>query len=248
MGEKSEVYHKLRSGKVLLYELPSVAHEHPLWYIGSLLARYNIQEGDVFRLTGRSAMTIAAGIKKEPDTGIISSQRISTTHGPGVVAEFPSLQCEVGWSESLLDLDQDAQEWLHPNTDVQAVLIWKNFKRRKDGSVAMAVALYERGNGPGTRVQGGIAPSWCVSYGTAPLHHCSRADLLGCPIQGVVTTGGTPCNMAGIPLYTRRVPAALIYHGHPGGVPSTNEADSTASHDWVFDLYTVQQEFLLMLP
>lgn len=234
-------YMEFRDGQVIIKELPNQEHEAPLEYIRGLFERYSIQEGDNFERLGSTRMQVRAGLRKEADTTLSHLRRRPSAGGhgaiPPLVGSFPALVVEVGWAEGIHELDQDAQEWLSHGTDVQTVLIFKIFKRRRDGTIALFAALYERGTA--ARADGGTPPSWALSFGTAPLRNPPN---LGIPLTGI-GAGGPPCNALQLPNYVMRIPAARLYHNVVGGVP----VGPVGSHDLVLDFYDIQQRFFRYL-
>jgi len=145
---------------------------------------------------------------------------------------FPNVVIEVGDSQSLKDLHDNAQMWLDPNTTVEVAIVIKVFGKSKTSNERPMVALrYERGANP-------TQPTYAVSFGCYQISAQARNfinGLGGVPVVGV-GAGGPACNANGIPMYQLRIPTAKIYNGDPAGIPfgAPNPAN--------IDLYPIQVE------
>lgn len=216
---------RLEGGKILIYECPSQSHDGPSRYFGGfVLAPYILQEGMTFRALGSSRFTVA-GSQREADECL----RHLSFSDPALRDRPPALVVEIGWTETIVQLDNDAQTWLK-SPHVHGVLIFKLLRRRANGEFAMFAAFYER-----TGIQRGsgeIAPTWATEFGIATTRPgCIPASL------GTLVTG--PFLPAGpnYPGYVKTVPRDVLYGGTTG----------LAGGDLSFDLYDLQTNFSVEL-
>ena len=183
----------------------------------------------------------------------------------GSVATNPVLIVEIGASESIPQLDHDAQTFLGSpvlNGEVQAVLVIRVFRRRPHptppgaapGPYAAVAALYVRGNGlgvgrtqqlvtvPGAAgpvVVAATAPSCVISFGSAPVHPglcMDQVQDLGTAPTGV-GFGGPACDGPGLAPYLIRVPAAVLYFAAPPPAGMLAAVLPDAVNDWTIDLF-----------
>jgi hypothetical protein len=121
---------------------------------------------------------------------------------------------------------------------MQAVVIFKIYPPRNNGTFAALAALYVRDPIDSCEPPAGgkWVPTWATSFGTAPLHMPDVIeDVLGCPVDGYVHEDDpevTEANPA-----VRTIPAAVFYEtgvpAIPDGVKGTN--------DLTFDLFDLQE-------
>lgn len=228
-------YMRLESGKVLIYECPCIEHDAPSRYFcGFVLGPYITQKNSAFRALGSSKFLINGSMKEADE-----SLRHNHFNTSALKDCPPALVVEIGWSQTLKDLDRSAQIWLK-SPNVYGVLIFKIYKRRVDpltglhtGPFAMFGAFYEQGRGE--RADGGIAPAWATEFGTVATMADCIPSYLGTPITGPFSGG--EALVAGI--YVKRIPGAILYGGVPGGVP----VGAHEGGDLVFDLFDLQENF-----
>lgn len=249
--------------KVTISDLGLARHGIPIMTFAFLSGAYSRAQGarrvpptlGDFSFLGDLNMHLGGSVRA-PDATMQPCNSATTT---------PVLVLEVGASESVAQLDADAQTFLGSpqlNGEVAAVLFIRVFKRRPNptaqgavpGPFAAVAALYERGNGPGAgRTQALVevpgaagpvlvaptAPSCVISFGSAPVHAgpC-RAQVEG---LGTAPTGvgfdGPACDRLGLAEYRIRVPAAVLYFASPPPAGMLAAAVPDAVNDWTIDLF-----------
>ena len=249
--------------EVVVSDLAHPRHGIPIMKFSGLAEIYSRAQGGRrappapgdFSFLGDLSMHLGGSVRA-PDATMQPRNSATTT---------PVLVVEVGASESVAQLDDDAQVYLGCpllNGEVQAVLIIRVFKRRPSptahgavpGPYAAVAALYVRGNGPGAgrtqalaEVPGAAgpvfvvptAPSCVISFGSAPVHAgpCrAQVEGLGTAPTGV-GFGGPACDRLGLAAYRIRVPAAVLYFASPPPAGMLAAAVPDATNDWTIDLY-----------
>jgi hypothetical protein len=213
---------------VILYEYPIKAkHEYCISFINTTLSSV-----PHILACGHPTM-VTANWEREGDQSWASRRFLAN---PGAAVDlnstaWPAVVLEVGLSETVTDLHNDAQLWLGAATSVQAVIIikvWKNIN-------AMLAMLFTRAALPN--------PTHVISFGTAAIHPQSMASVNAAsgatPLIGVGTAGAVACNAAGLAAYQLPIPAALLFTGDPNGVPMGVPANIN------IDLFRVQEDVLL---
>jgi hypothetical protein len=111
---------KYEKGHIYMTELTEQPHEFVVSEITSSLFRYRDRQAthlgrepyDVFCCLRSTTFDIGE-IGKDAD------EAFRPVRAAGAPSRYPNLVVEVGWCESLNDLDDDAQLWLSPHTTVQ---------------------------------------------------------------------------------------------------------------------------------
>jgi hypothetical protein len=113
---------------IYLTEVPKQQHELPLGYITlKALGRYEARHAEaaglpeydaMFELLGTTSEQLA-GRYKGPDQAMRLKARPLGSNPRRSTGGWPSFVVEMGWAETLAELDDDAQLWLGSGTDVQ---------------------------------------------------------------------------------------------------------------------------------
>ncbi|KAK9372187.1 uncharacterized protein V1513DRAFT_263857 [Lipomyces chichibuensis] len=96
-----------------------IPHEMARWIFAEIFLEERARLGlprNIFVPTGSGRYQFSNGLSKEPDTSYVPETR----EGPG---DFPSFVVEVGVSQSLLQLRQDARLWLQKTSGETKVIL-----------------------------------------------------------------------------------------------------------------------------
>lgn len=139
------------------------------------------------------------------------------------------------WRLGVRNLCEKAAGYFSQRTSIQIYVALRIFDRRADGTRAMVALVYHRAN------PAPLVPA-VTSFGTAIPAQITVTDIAA---QGVAANaiagvgfGGSPCNVAGIPLYQLNFATVDLFNGVPAGVPPGVPAAYT------LDLWVVQDAAL----
>jgi Uma2 family endonuclease len=249
----SSVRMYLHNGKIKIYEVPAFAHSVTVGRIITLMGVWNNQD----LLYGTGATTILGqDTEREPDSWVRPINRPDPPAGSGLGADendvaYPTMMIEVGYSQSLPDLNRTATLYFDRRTTIQIVLAVKIFGIRIDTNtntriIALIAALYLRTSATP------LIPTSVVSFGTADPdaktvnYILNEMGVLPGNFIGVGRPNFPLCNAANLPAYQMNIPGPEIFDGVPANllpagfpiVPNTPPAGFAAGFD--LDLWVVQ--------
>jgi len=228
--DKKQFFYMADNGNVYFYEVPLDPHERTafevMYRIREEWGAYGVADLAI-RMGGYGS---SVGWIKEPD-GCFTPNGL-VVGGGGILScdaqnkPWPTLIIEVGYSETIQDLYDDAQLWLGPTTSVQIVLAFKIWRKREDNTVAMMAMRFERGK---------AIPQYSVSFGNANLDRRPKNTLNDWGVQCVgVGCGNVACDANSIGMYQLYIPTALLFRNVASGIPVGLSANLS------IDLYPLQ--------
>lgn len=256
-AERFHVSMRFEGGCIFIYELPLARHEVPSMTLLELGGRFQFAQAQrrappslsEFNFEGSTLFSLG------PGSGRRAADQTMRPHGNTNV--FPPVIIEVGASETIAELDWDAQFWLgDPRTQgqVQAVITVKVFQRRPHptppgavpGHFAAVASLYLRGQGGegvgrvvNPDIPAPVIPVFAVSFGSAhvAVGALCAAQGLGLALSGYVAGPGgvAACTAIGMPAYQLVVPATHLYTGVPAALLPAGYPGG--GNDWAVDLF-----------